>query len=464
MTKFTDMTDKEKAIYKLETALRRCNWVITHIRKGAVRNGRNIPDLRDAKDLIKTVQTRIDLGEPEPYEIIDNPKPLWMPKMVCTIAQLPFNVGQHYSWEELEQVIIELSLAGCDAVRIFANGWEPFIEPFKKTTAGKYSFFKPNPEWDQTLKQFGALLHKYHMSLEVDGYDNCSHKADWSPFKNSAHNFSHYFYGYTNQIKTNRMELDAKDELKAVELNEVDFMIEFWDDRIIDCLDFTQGDKYRLGNELKSHVESSVSEIKVWAERWGVTRAKHAFDRGMPWPISFSGYKKTGHKLHGFISAEEHGKDAAPHNGDEFPCEDYGWTYRTAAFEIHGLGTPGHVSAWAAGGISQRRMFADDDDGVGTNPDSIVPPSQRGYCEIRKSGSEYACTANTPTRIAAARAFVGALGNRTFCYSLGFLPRSILYKGKTDLSRFDIEIDAAIYWKLAIQLWGKDIRRKRSTK
>jgi hypothetical protein len=108
-------------------------------------------------------------------------------------------------------------------------------------------------------------------------------------------------------------------------------------------------------------------------------------------------------------------------------------------------------------------MFADDDDGVGTNPDSKVPVDQRGYCEIKKNGSEYACTANTLTRIAAARRFISKLGNRDFCYSLGFLPRNILYKGKTVLERFDIEVDAAIYWKLAIQLWGKEIRRKWST-
>jgi len=455
------MNEKEKAIFKLEEAKQRCNWVITQTKSGVIPNGRNIEDLQEAKDIMETVQTRIDLGGTEPGIIIDNPKPHWMPKMICTIADLPFNVGRDYSWEEIEAVIIELCLAGCDGVRIFGNGWEPYIEAFKKTTAGKYSFFKRNLEWDQTLRQFGDLLHKYYMSLEVEAYDNCSHALDWNPFKNSAHNFSHCFYGYTNRIKTNRMELDAEDELRVAELNEVDFMIEYWDDRIIDCLDFIKGDKYRLGNELKSHVENNVSEIKVWAENWGVTRAKHAFDRGMPWPISFSGSEKTAHKLHGFISAEEHGKDAKPH--DSFSCKDYGWTYRTAALEVHGLGTPGHVDAWAIDGISQRRIFADDDDGVGTNPDSKVPPSQRGYCEIRKDGSEYACTADTPTRIAAARAFIAALGNRTFCYSLGFLPRSILYKGKTVLSNFDKEVDAAIYWELARDLWGVDIQRKWST-
>ena len=166
----------------------------------------------------------------------------------------------------------------------------------------------------------------------------------------------------------------------------------------------------------------------------------------MPQPISFSGSENTGHKLHGVISAEEH--------------PEYGWTYRTAALEVHGKGTPEHVAAWAEGGRSQRRVFADDDDGVGTNPDSKVPLNQRGYCEIKKNGMEYACTADAPTRVEAARAFIKELGNRTYCYSIGFLPRSILYKGKTDFSRFDIKVDAEIYSRIALDLWDFDIRRK----
>jgi len=439
------MNDQDKALIKLEDALRRLSWVRTHMREGTVHpKGECCADLGTAKRMIRGVQGEIeDWTEPtNGGVIIDTPKPDWMPKMICSIVQLPFNVGQHYSWEELEAVIAQLSLAGCDAMRIFGNGWEPSIEAFFSVN-GKYSFFKPNPEWDITLKRFGDLLHKYHMSLEVEAYDNCSHNLDWNPFKNSIHNFSHQFYGYENQIKTDQFDKETE---KIIYLNEVDFMIEYWDDRIIGCLDFTKGDKYRLGNELKSHVDGDVSERKIWAEKWGVKRAKYAFDRRMPQPISFSGSENTGHKLHGFISAEEH--------------PEYGWTYRTAALEVHGKGTPEHVAAWAEGGISQRRVFADDDDGVGTNPDSKVPLNQRGYCEIKKNGMEYACTADTPTRVEAARAFIKELGNRTYCYSIGFLPRSILYKGKTDFSRFDIKVDAEIYSRIALDLWNFDIRRK----
>lgn len=450
---------------KLIEARDQCNWVIKNRTYGGLTadlpySKADIADLKEAKSHIMFIHKK--LAKPYPPEngriIIDNPKPAWMPKMTCTIVQLPFDVGTDYSWEELEAVIIELSLAGCDGMRIFGSGWEPAIEPFKKTKeTGEYSFFKPNPTWYATLIQFKELLHKYHMSLEVDLYDNCSHKLSWNPFTTKRHNFSHYFYGYTNQIATNRINEETNEIIK---INEVDFMMEYWDNRIMSCLDPAKGDKVRLGNELKSHVENDTHKRKVWAEKWGVKRAKNAFDNGFPEPICFSGSQKTAHKLHGFISAEEHGKDAKPHNGGEFPCEDYGWTYRTSCNEIHGLGTPEHVEEKLSGGLSQRRVFAIDDDGVGTNPDSKVPPSQRGYCEIRPNGSEYACTANTPTRIATVGAFINKLGNWTYCYSIGFLPRSILYKNKTVFSRFDKEIDAAIYWKLTQDLWGVDIRRK----
>jgi len=366
--------------------------------------------------------------------IIDNPKPDWMPKMICDIVQIPFNVGDQYSWEELEELIITLSLAGCDGIRIFATGWKPYIEPFKKVASGEYSFFKPNPKWDETLKRFADMLHKYHMSLEVDLNDNCSHKEPWNPFANNIHGFSREFYGYTKQIKDQNGDM----------LNEVDFMIKYHDNRVMACLDPSKGDKVRLGNELKSHVENDVSERKVWAEKWGVKRAKNIFAHGFPGPLCFSASEKTGPKLHGFISKEAH--------------PELGWTYRTSCREIHGLGLDKHVEERFLN-VSQRRVFSYSNDGVGTNRDSKIPEELRGHCEVREDGSTYACPANVPESIKCVGAFIDKLGNVTFCYSIAFLPREIIYKGKTHLERFDPKASADIYWKLAEELWGINIKR-----
>lgn len=452
--------DRKKTQDLLTQAWRGCNKTIQLLKPDKPYSDADIRSLKTCKKLLNPIRDRMEKPYPPEQDdivIIDNPKPDWMPKMICTIVQLPFDVGVDYTWEELEAVIIELSLAGCDGFRIFANGWEPHIEMYRKMTeSGEYSFFKPNKEYDETLVRFRDLLHKYHMSLEVDLYDNCSHKLPWNPITTKRHNFSHYFYGYTNMVKTNRVDDDGE----IIKVNEVKFMMKYHDNRIMGLLKPEKGDRVRLGNELRSHVENKPRELKWWAEKWGADRAKNIFDHGFPQPVSFSGSEKTAHKLHGFISAEEHGADADPHNGHDFPCEDYGWTYRTANLEVHGKGTPEHVDDWAEPGISQRRMFSYDDDGVGTNPDSQVPVDQQGYCEIRKNGSKYACTADTSTRVAAVRRFIAALKDRTYCYSIGFLPRSILYKGKTDLSRFDKEADARIYSRVAEDLWGVDIRRK----
>lgn len=430
--------EKTETIDRLKANRRNINYINSNLNPISwIRSG-----LKEVKrDYYNVIIDDLENGN-ENGAIIDNPKPAWMPRMICTIVQLPFDVGVDYSWEELENLIIDLSLAGCDGIRIFGTGWNPSIEPFRKMTeSGEYSFFKRNPLWDETLIQFKELLHKYHMFLYVDLYDNCSHKLEWNPFTTKRHNFSHYFYGYMNMIKTNRLDEDGE----IIKVNEVDFMIEYWEDRIMDCLD-PAIDIVGLGNELKSHVENDVNERKVWAEKWGVARAKHIFDRGFKQPVPFSGSEKTAHKLHGYISAEEH-------------QGDYGWTYRTSCNQIHGLGTPEHVEAWAEGGISQRRVFSYDDDGVGTNPDSRVPEDQQGYCEIRKNGSEYACTADTATRIEAVRRFISKLGDRTYCFSIAFLPRSILYKDKTVFSRFDKVVDAEVYTRIAADLWGVDIRR-----
>lgn len=47
------MNEKEKAIFKLEEAKQRCNWVITQTKSGVIPNGRNIEDLQEAKDIME---------------------------------------------------------------------------------------------------------------------------------------------------------------------------------------------------------------------------------------------------------------------------------------------------------------------------------------------------------------------------------------------------------------------------
>lgn len=427
---------KEEIIKRCKENRRNINYINTNCGPESWIKG----ELRANKDNLTRIINYLERPQGETV-IIDNPKPAWMPKMICDIVQFPFGVGDQYSWEEIEAVVIELSLAGCDGIQIFSTGWNPCVGPFKKTASGKYSFFKPNPKWDETLELFAEMLHKYHMSVEVDLNDNCSSKLEWNPFFNNVHGFSKQFYGYTKQIRTNEK---VEETGEWIYMNEVDFMIKYHDNRVMRCLDPDKGDKVRLGNELKSHVENDVNERKVWAEKWGVARARNIFAKGFSQPLSFSASEKTGPKLHGYISKEAH--------------PELGWTYKTSCREIHGLGTKEHVEARFTN-VSQRRVFAYSDDGVGTNPDSKVPENQRGYCEIRENGSLYACTANTGERIKCARAFIEKLGNRSLCHSIAFLPREILYKGKTHLERFDPSVSADIYWMLAKELWGVNIKR-----
>ena len=77
------MTDQEKAVFKLEEALRRLSWTRGHMRKGTVNpKGECYEELGKAKRLIRGVQGEIKEWE-EPGNgivIIDTPKPDWMPK------------------------------------------------------------------------------------------------------------------------------------------------------------------------------------------------------------------------------------------------------------------------------------------------------------------------------------------------------------------------------------------------
>ena len=369
---------------------------------------------------------------PAPKYPKDNPKPPWMPRMVCDIVDLPFNWKWRGDWTEIERVVRHLSLAGCDYIRIFATSWKfkegQLITPFKRCD-GAFNFFDPNKAWDQALKDFRSLLADYHLSLYIDLFDNCSVNKPWNPFYNNIHGLKG-FYGYRRKIEDHKGKF----------ITELKFIQRYWIKRILKHLDLGR-DIVSLGNELRFPAENDITALREWAEGWGVAHAKFLLDQGVKRPICFSGSEKTAHKLFGYISKEEH-----PELDDN---------YTLSCNQIHGLGTVEHVEKEAEN-FSKIRLYAYTDDGVGTNPDSMVPASKRGEC-VKKNGEKYACSANTAERIRCVEAFINATGGVKKVKTIGFLPREI---ADTKLADFKPAISADIYWKLAKKLWNIDIRRK----
>ena len=376
-------------------------------------------------------------------KIIDNPKPKWMPRMYCEIVDVPFNVGRDYTWQQLDDTSATLSLAGCDGYRIFANSWEPYIEPCRKNRKGQYVLWRHRKKWDKTLKRFLDMVHGYHMGVYVDFNDNCSHKLAWNPFKNNKHKFSHSFYGYKALVK----------KRFGGTMPEVDFMIKHWDNRILKLLD-KEKDVVSLGNELDCprSLWNSLQELNHWARQWGVARALNIFKQGFPEPLMLSGSTLTAAKLMGWISDEN---DVTP---------GHGFTNESCAKQKHGLGLDKHVQGIGVPDKdkflpSPNRVYAYSDDGVGTNRWNKISKNKQGYCETLKNGEPYACTANTANRIKCVEAFIDKIGDVNRCHSIAFLPREILYKGRTDLSRFDRGVSARIYTRIADRLWVVNIKR-----
>ena len=184
---------------------------------------------------------------------------------------------------------------------------------------------------------------------------------------------------------------------------------------------------------------------KIWAEKWGFELAMYLLNRGVKRPIYFSASKISGHKLHGYISGEEH------------PELDSGRIYTLSCFQIHGIGIPAHLDiAYPADNkgkrFSSKRLYAYSDDGVGCNYWNQIDKNKRGIC----AAGGKCCSANSKWRIKTVKLFWDILGRRL--HSIEFLPREIA--GDESLRDFNIKVSANIYPRLAKAIWGIDIKRE----
>ncbi|MBW2638189.1 MAG: hypothetical protein JRC86_11870 [Deltaproteobacteria bacterium] len=351
----------------------------------------------------------------------ENKKPARIPKMVMAVVDLPTNPWRG-GREAIKWFAKQIGEAGVDYVRVFGTGWQfgknpdDYIAPFLMT-GGKYDFTKPNPAFDEAFKYFRDELRFNHVGLWVDLYDRCSENLTWNPFKNNCNDI-HGFYGYESAT--------------------LSFIYKHWVDRWIGLLDPAK-DIIGLGNEIRFPGENNVQAWKVWAEKWGMGHAKYLIRRGFKPPFPFSGSKITAHKLHGYLSGEEH------------PEYDPGHIYRLSCNVIHGIGLEEHVPLEFAS-PSVRRLYGYSDDGVGTNNWNKIPIEKRGLCE-----GNYACTANTAERIKTIRAFNNKIPGRL--WSVEFLPRDI---SMHPIANLNPEVSLDIYWQLCKELWNFDIRRRLS--
>jgi len=344
--------------------------------------------------------------------------------MYCAVVDLQ---SRRFNQRDLEELAFILGRCGVHYLRIFLPGWGGAgrLLPFKRDAeTGKFDLNRPNAEYDLAVREVRDIFHRHHIRIHGDLFDQCQYRESWNAFRNNINDI-HNIYDYRPEA--------------------MEFWKHHWIDRWLKVLDVEKGDRIGLGNELRFPGEKDVALRKEWAEQWGFGLAKYLIDKGVERPIYFSASKESGHKLHGYISGEEH------------PELDSGKIYSLSCFQIHGVGIPEHLDyAYPADNngkrFSSKRLYAYSDDGVGCCHWNKVPEGKRGICAT----GERCCSANSLWRVETVQLFWEILGRRL--ESVEFLPREIA--GDEPLSDFNVKVSANIYPRLAKAIWGVDIKRE----
>lgn len=351
-----------------------------------------------------------------------NPKPAGTP--LFSIAILDLHQRMH-DRQKLEELLDILGKHGVDEIRIFLTGWDEKdrftgrekVTPFKKGKNGKWLLDKPNPDYDEAIRELKALAWWRWIRISGDLFDQCmNHQANdpWNYFKNNNIGITSFY--------------DSRPET-------ISFFIENWIKRF-KKLDI----ELRLGNELRHPDERDPSKLYSWAENWAVPYARYISE--FQSRLRFSADRNTGHKIMGFLSPEEHPEL---------------FNYNFPINQAHGLGLVGQYPPdfpsedlyWRS--YSKVRWYEYSDDGVGTQWWNKIPEDKRGLCG--RGGK--CCSASVDERIKMVARFLSYVNH---VYSIEFLPREIA--DEEPLDRFDIENSAMVYIKLARRLYGLEIRRK----
>lgn len=340
----------------------------------------------------------------------DNPKPPWMPDMVCAVLGLHYNL-KVYPPGDVKKFVEKLSLTGVDFIRIMGD-WESTFEPgpgtsaFERAASGKFDLNKPNPFWDTELLLLKRILEPYHIKIYFDLIDRCD--ADKGPWENNEQGFVSIYDPMLLQ-------------------RYIDFF-----DRAYEILG--RDAKWGLGNEF-------FEDKTEWMRECVLPLAEHMYER-VDKPICFSGDDMTGHHLHGLLS----------------PDMSMKFGIRDSCLVRHGAATALQIRSFLESG-SGDRCYGYSDDGV--TMENYAPLSH-GAC----LPAGVACQGTIDQRIAVIKGAwqwieetnkrPKANEDRRFDH-IEFMPREI-FSGENPNTISQESLD--VYWRLALAIWGIDIRRK----
>lgn len=347
-------------------------------------------------------------AEPEEVFPIDNPKPPWIPDMVCACLGLHYNL-KLYPEADVKKFAEKLSLAGVDYIRIMGD-WESTFDPgpgtsaFERGASGKFDLNKPNWLWDDELLYLKRLLEPYHIKIYLDLIDHCD--AAKGPWEWNVQGFKSIYDPTLLQ-------------------RYVDFF-----DRAYEILG--RDAKWGIGNEFQL-------DRTGWMRDCVLPLAEHMYDR-VDKPICFSGDDMTAHHLHGLLS---------PDVSKKFGIRD-------SCLVRHGAMTPLQIRTFLESG-SGSRCYAYSDDGVTMEN---LSPLAHGPCVP----AGVFCQGTIEQRIAVVKemwqiypSIPNPAGAQRRIDHFEFLPRELSW-GENPATISQESVD--IYPRLAANLWGVDIKRR----
>ena len=307
---------------------------------------------------------------------------------------------------QLKEFSLKLRRHKVTYVRVCPYWWDDRVPnmpmPFLKN-GSYYDLDKPNPVYDEALRQFARWVHAGPFWKRVisgtpevwfDLFDNCASGRPWSPWVNNLQGI-HGIYEYNDK---------AIGYYKA------------WIRRIFGIL----GRRAHYGyNELYFPAWQNVAEANKWGERWVLELANYMKSLGMRFPFSFSADMSVGgtaSRIIGWLTEEKTQYKIAYYptlgggriaqyvfakNPDEArQCMDArrvvasieetgikisggygGRDGRRLIHVVHGMGLPEHwEEVWASNVLSGNVGLGVSEDGVGMGS-RIIPPHLRGHCE-----------------------------------------------------------------------------------
>jgi len=341
-----------------------------------------------------------------------------VPYMVLFVVDF-LSAAHLFSDTELDEFARRLGTAGCDLVRALfcwkRPGGRKYTMPFK-LVGHKADWNQPNPEWDKQVARARAILGKYGVGIYLDLFAQQYDRADykWSPFRYNVNGLKSW--RDTNQAAMKRW----KQLINRVNKGIGPEGMMGWGNELVHPDDW-QGDTVPQDN---------------WAKAWVVPLGQYMRSKGIlpPNPFSASGNMQgTGHSLYNRL------------------VKQAGWDNRDTFWVLHGCAIAEQFDTYDI--RSALKNYGISDDGVGLSPEGTVPPAKQGLT-VNQTGRR---SSHWPWKVEMVRHVKERLGKRLRCIEIMSMA---LKWDNWHPANLHQEEEVDVFTKIALEIYGKDIRRK----